>query len=155
MWWMKARRAEYVVGRRGTHLSLGQHRYGLDAGEGSPRGPEAPEAEHRPGSPIGDNGPRVAGVVPAEGAPEEALGCFLVALGAGPVEHVVALTAEFTVVTRPVSVAAIATRAPTSATSSAGVNGPLSAIQPVRPGWRVAHGEVTKLVEFRQGHQDQ
>ena len=113
------------VGRRhGTHLSLGQHRHGLDAGEGSPSGPEALKAEHRPCSaldpavvlldqvveplpaavpgeapqlalplhlaqragvalePVGDDGPRVAGVVPAEGPAEEALGRLLVALGA-------------------------------------------------------------------------
>jgi hypothetical protein len=32
--------------------------------------------------PVGDDGPRVAGVVPAKGAPKEALGRLLVALGA-------------------------------------------------------------------------
>ena len=37
-----------VVGRHGTHLSLCQHRHGLDAGEGSPSGPKALKAEHRP-----------------------------------------------------------------------------------------------------------
>ena len=38
----------HVVGRRGTHLSLGQHRHGLDTGEGAPCGPKALKAEHRP-----------------------------------------------------------------------------------------------------------
>src|SRR3954454_4561321 len=39
----------HVVHGHGTHLSLGQHRHGLDPGQGSPRRPEALEAEHRPG----------------------------------------------------------------------------------------------------------
>src|SRR5215213_283214 len=39
------------VGRRhSVHLSLGQHRHGLDAGQGPACGPKALEAEHRPGS---------------------------------------------------------------------------------------------------------
>src|SRR5215207_3034522 len=116
-------RRQVVHGHR-THLSLGEHRHGLDAGQGAPGGPEALEAEHRPGpaldaavvlldpvvepppaavpgeapelavalhpaqraraalEPVGHDGPRVAGVVPAEGAPEEALGRLLVPLGA-------------------------------------------------------------------------
>ena len=38
----------HVDRRYGTHLSLGQHRHSLDAGEGSPSGPEVLKAEHRP-----------------------------------------------------------------------------------------------------------
>src|SRR4051794_17339694 len=39
----------HVVHGHGAHLSLGQHRHGLDPGQGSPRRPEARKAEHRPG----------------------------------------------------------------------------------------------------------
>jgi hypothetical protein len=39
-----------VVGGHGAHLSLGQHRHGLDPGQRPSRRPEAAEAEHRPGS---------------------------------------------------------------------------------------------------------
>src|SRR4051812_36061799 len=39
----------HVVHGHGAHLSLGQHRHGLDPGQGSPCGPEARKAEHRPG----------------------------------------------------------------------------------------------------------
>src|SRR3954466_7728778 len=39
----------HVVHGHGAHLSLGQHRHDLDPGQGSPRRPEALEAEHRPG----------------------------------------------------------------------------------------------------------
>src|SRR5829696_2899801 len=42
----------HVVGRYGTHLSLGQHCHGLDTGEGSPRRPKVLKAEHRPGPPL-------------------------------------------------------------------------------------------------------
>ena len=38
----------HVVGGHGAHLSLGQHRHGLDAGQRPPRRPEALKAEHRP-----------------------------------------------------------------------------------------------------------
>src|SRR3712207_1167685 len=38
----------HVVRRRGAHLPLGEHRHGLDAGQGPPRRPEVLEAEHRP-----------------------------------------------------------------------------------------------------------
>ena len=34
----------------GTHLALGPHRHSLDAGEGSPSGPEVLKAQHRRGS---------------------------------------------------------------------------------------------------------
>jgi hypothetical protein len=37
----------HVVGGTGAHLALGEHRHGLDPGQGAPRRPEAPEAEHR------------------------------------------------------------------------------------------------------------
>src|SRR4051812_27287090 len=39
----------HVVPRHAPHLTLGQHRHGLDPGQGSPRRPEARKAEHRPG----------------------------------------------------------------------------------------------------------
>src|SRR3954465_1278234 len=39
----------HVVHGHGAHLSLGQHRHGLDPGQGSPGRPEARKAEHRPG----------------------------------------------------------------------------------------------------------
>src|SRR3954465_13613520 len=39
----------HVVHGHGAHLSLGQHRHGLDPGQGAPRRPEARKAEHRPG----------------------------------------------------------------------------------------------------------
>src|SRR3954447_12270812 len=39
----------HVVPRHAPHLTLGQHRHGLDPGQGSPRGPEALKAEHWPG----------------------------------------------------------------------------------------------------------
>src|SRR3954471_6635938 len=39
----------HVVHGHGAHLSLGQHRHGLDPGQGAPRRPEALEVEHRPG----------------------------------------------------------------------------------------------------------
>src|SRR4051812_34960293 len=39
----------HVVGRRGRHLSLGEYRHRLDAGQRPPRRPEALKAEHRPG----------------------------------------------------------------------------------------------------------
>src|SRR4051795_11783378 len=39
----------HVVPGHGAHLSLGQHRHGLDPGQGSPCGPEALKAEHRLG----------------------------------------------------------------------------------------------------------
>jgi hypothetical protein len=38
----------HVVRWYGTHLPLGQHRHGLDTGQGPPCGPEALKAEHRP-----------------------------------------------------------------------------------------------------------
>src|SRR4051794_10224940 len=38
----------HVVHGHGTHLPFGQHRHGLDPGQGSPRRPEARKAEHRP-----------------------------------------------------------------------------------------------------------
>src|SRR3954468_16502966 len=114
----------HVVPGHGTHLSLRQHRHGLDPGQGSPRRPEALKAEHRSGSalhaavilldqvvepaaaamageapqlalplhlaqrarialePVGHDSAWIAGVVPAEGTLEEALGCSLVVLGA-------------------------------------------------------------------------
>src|SRR5215213_7277519 len=39
----------HVTLGHGTHLSLGQHRHCLDAGQRSLRCPEAPKAEHGPG----------------------------------------------------------------------------------------------------------
>src|SRR4051812_4353746 len=116
----------HVVGGHGAHLSLGQHRHGLDPGQGSPCGPEARKAEHRPGQAldaagipldqgvepaaaavpgeapqlalplhlaqragialelVGHDSAWIAGVVPAKGAAEEALGRLLVPLGAEP-----------------------------------------------------------------------
>src|SRR5215217_3608652 len=38
----------HVVPRHASHLSLGQHRHGLDPGQGAPSRPEALKAEHRP-----------------------------------------------------------------------------------------------------------
>src|SRR4051794_14218306 len=114
----------HVTPGHGTHLSLGQHRHCLDAGQRPLRRPEALKAEHGPGQaldpavvlldPVVEPAPtpvlgeapqlalllhlaqragialeavghdlaRVAGVLPAEGTPEEALGCLLVPLGA-------------------------------------------------------------------------
>src|SRR3954464_9092196 len=40
----------HVVHGHGAHLPFGQHRHDLDPGQGSPRRPEALEAEHRPGA---------------------------------------------------------------------------------------------------------
>src|SRR5215212_2816786 len=39
----------HVVPRHASHLPFGQHRHGLDPGQGPASGPEALEAEHRPG----------------------------------------------------------------------------------------------------------
>src|SRR3954468_2535427 len=113
----------HVTLGHGTHLSLGQHRHCLDAGQRPLRRPEALKAEHGPGQAldpavvlldpviepapapvpgeapqlalllhlaqragialeaIGHNLARVAGVLPAEGTLEKALGCLLVPLG--------------------------------------------------------------------------
>ena len=69
----------HVVGGHGTHLSLRQHRHGLDAGEGSPSGPKALKAEHRPCSTLDPAVVLLDQVVepPAERTLEEALAAFL------------------------------------------------------------------------------
>src|SRR4051794_21740243 len=114
----------HVTPGHGTHLSLGQHRHRLDAGQRPLRCPEALKTEHGPGQaldpavilldpvvepappPVPGEAPqlalllhlaqrtgialkavghdlaRVAGVLAAEGTPEEALRCLLVPLGA-------------------------------------------------------------------------
>jgi hypothetical protein len=40
----------HVVGRRGAHPCLGEHRHRFHPGQGAPGGSEAPKARHRPGS---------------------------------------------------------------------------------------------------------